>query len=86
MANKNNDKEIYCSFCGKPQDLVLRMIQGNGAYICDRCVDLCMNILEQSGEIQREKIPENQSLAPKDPDQSIAELLKPKEIKAILDE
>ena len=51
MANKNNDKEIYCSFCGKPQDLVLRMIAGNGAYICDRCVDLCMNILEQSGEL-----------------------------------
>ena len=32
MANKTNDKEIYCSFCGKPQDMVLRMIQGNGAY------------------------------------------------------
>ena len=54
MATKNNDKEIYCSFCGKPQDMVLRMIQGNGAYICDRCVDLCMNILEQSGEIERD--------------------------------
>ena len=84
MATKNNDKEIYCSFCGKPQDMVLRMIQGNGAYICDRCVDLCMNILEQSGEIERDN--SKKSLAPKDPDHSIAELLKPKEIKAILDE
>lgn len=84
MANKNNDKEIYCSFCGKPQDMVLRMIQGNGAYICDRCVDLCMNILEQSGEIERDN--NKKPLAPQEPDRSIAELLKPKEIKAILDE
>ena len=85
MANKNNDKEIYCSFCGKPQEMVLRMIAGNGAYICDRCVDLCMNILEQSGEVERETVEQN-SLAPQAPDASIAELLKPKEIKAILDE
>ena len=85
MANKNNEKEIYCSFCGKPQDMVVRMIQGNGAYICDRCVDLCMNILEQSGEVERETVEQN-SLAPQVPDASIAELLKPKEIKAILDE
>lgn len=84
MANKNNDKEIYCSFCGKPQDMVLRMIAGNGAYICDRCVDLCMNILEQSGEIERRE-QENQ-LAPQPPAANLAELLKPKEIKAILDE
>ncbi len=86
MAGKNNDKEIYCSFCGKPQDMVLRMIAGNGAYICDRCVDLCMNILEQSGEVERERPDERQSLAPAVPEASIAELLKPKEIKAILDE
>ena len=85
MANKNNDKEIYFSFCGKPQEMVLRMIAGNGAYICDRCVDLCMNILEQSGEVERETVEQN-SLAPQVPDASIAELLKPKEIKAILDE
>lgn len=84
MANKN-DKEIYCSFCGKPQDLVLRMIQGNGAYICDRCVDLCMHILEQSGELERSSAGAPPS-APRDPDASLAELLKPKEIKAILDE
>lgn len=84
MANKNNDKEIYCSFCGKPQDMVLRMIAGNGAYICDRCVELCMNILEQSGEIERSE-KENQ-LAPQPPVTNLAELLKPKEIKAILDE
>ena len=85
MANKNNDKEIYCSFCGKPQDMVLRLIAGNGAYICDRCVDLCMNILEQSGEIEREYQHDHDNV-PQNTDESIAELLKPKEIKAILDE
>ena len=86
MAGKNNDKEIYCSFCGKPQDMVLRMIAGNGAYICDRCVDLCMNILEQSGEVERESFRDNRGPAPQPPEASLAELLKPKEIKAILDE
>lgn len=88
MANKNNEKDIYCSFCGKPQDMVGRLIAGNGVYICDQCVELCMNILEQSGEIERESEARNE-LAPNKPDEpvaSIAELLKPKEIKAILDE
>ena len=44
----NNDKNIYCSFCGKPQEYVGRLIKGNGSYICDQCVDLCVNILEES--------------------------------------
>ncbi len=87
MASKTGDKEIYCSFCGKPQDMVLRMIAGNSAYICDRCVDLCMNILEQSGELERESFGlEKKPAAPKAPEASLDELLKPKEIKAILDE
>ena len=84
MANKNNDKEIYCSFCGKPQDMVARLIAGNGAYICDRCVELCMNIIEQSGEIRVDR--ETYPSAPQLSDEDFAELLKPKEIKAILDE
>ena len=54
MANKNNDKDIYCSFCGKPQEMVGRLIAGNGVYICDQCIELCMNILEQSGELEHE--------------------------------
>ena len=52
MANKNNDKNIYCSFCGKPEEMTDRLIQGNGVYICDQCVELCMNILEQSDEFE----------------------------------
>ena len=38
MANKddlNRERNIHCSFCGKPQDLAGRLIAGNGVYICD---------------------------------------------------
>ena len=86
MANKNNE-DIYCSFCGKPQEMAGRLIAGNGVYICDRCVELCMNILRESGELEREN--ENKlskSGEPQTPELSVDELLKPKEIKAILDE
>ena len=86
MANKNNE-DIYCSFCGKPQEMAGRLIAGNGVYICDQCVELCMNILRESGELEREN--ENKlskSGEPQTPELSVDELLKPKEIKTILDE
>ena len=86
MANKNNE-DIYCSFCGKPQEMAGRLIAGNGVYICDRCVELCMNILRESGELEREN--ENKlskSGEPQTPELSVDDLLKPKEIKTILDE
>lgn len=86
MANKNNE-DIYCSFCGKPQEMAGRLIAGNGVYICDRCVELCMNILRESGELEREN--ENKlskSGEPQTPELSVDELLKPEEIKTILDE
>ncbi|MEE1061652.1 MAG: ATP-dependent Clp protease ATP-binding subunit ClpX, partial [Ruminococcus sp.] len=86
MANKNNDKEIYCSFCGKPQDLVGRLIAGNGVYICDQCVDLCMNILEQSDEFENSKRPAAPGDLVDDAALELPKLLKPKEIKAMLDE
>ena len=86
MANKNNE-DIYCSFCGKPQEMAGRLIAGNGVYICDQCVELCMNILRESGELEHEN--ENKLSKPGEPqtpELSVNELLKPKEIKAILDE
>ncbi len=44
---KENNK--YCSFCGKPEDLVKRLIAGqNGAYICDECVDICSDMLKDA--------------------------------------
>ncbi len=86
MANKTTEKEIYCSFCGKPQELVGRLIAGNGVYICDQCVDLCMNILEQTDELEADSDYAEAELAKKDAAATIPTLLKPKEIKEILDE
>lgn len=87
MANKNNDKDIYCSFCGKPQEMAGRLIAGNGVYICDQCIELCMNILRESDEIESEYDKSGKSLKPDEPEiPPVTELLKPKEIKAILDE
>ena len=71
-----DEKEIYCSFCGKPQDMVGRLISGNGVYICDQCVDLCMSILEDGFEPAPVQ---NQEL-------EVPTLLKPQKIKDILDE
>ncbi len=86
MANKNNDNDIYCSFCGKPQEMAGRMIAGNGVYICDQCIELCMNILRESGEIEQEHNGIQNNGSANSPVMPDAELLKPKEIKAILDE
>ena len=48
---KNNEtiKNVYCSFCGKPQNSVRKMIAGPGVYICDECIGLCSGILEEEG-------------------------------------
>ena len=45
--NDPSTRTIRCSFCGKPQNLVDRMIAGNHAYICDECVKLCMEIMSE---------------------------------------
>lgn len=45
MSGKNNDKEIRCSFCGKTQDEVLRLVEGPGVYICDRCIEFCHDLV-----------------------------------------
>ena len=46
MAKTDERKTVRCSFCGKRQDEVARIIAGPGAYICNECVHLCMSILE----------------------------------------
>ena len=47
MAGRNDDK-FRCSFCGKTQDQVRKLIAGpNGAYICDECVDICAEIIDE---------------------------------------
>ncbi|MGN1130143.1 MAG: ATP-dependent protease ATP-binding subunit ClpX, partial [Ruminococcus sp.] len=81
MPNKISE-DIYCSFCGKPQELVGRLIKGHGAYICDQCVDLCMSILDEN-DFDTDSDFENEKV---DNSIEVTRLLKPVEIKAILDE
>ncbi|MDO4990883.1 MAG: ClpX C4-type zinc finger protein, partial [Eubacteriales bacterium] len=47
MAKSDDRRSIRCSFCGKPQSLVNRLIAGNGSYICDECVRMCMSIVDE---------------------------------------
>jgi len=42
---KNNDNQICCSFCGKSQDEVTRLVEGPGVYICDNCISFCSSLL-----------------------------------------
>lgn len=76
MPGRMDDK-IRCSFCGKTQDQVRKLIAGtNNVFICDECIDLCAEILDEELEDQ------DQNSA----DLNDINLLKPKEIKAFLDE
>ncbi len=47
MAKNDEHKSVRCSFCGKHQEQVARIIAGPGAYICNECVQLCMSILDE---------------------------------------
>ena len=68
MAKYEDKKTVRCSFCGKAQENVKRIIAGPGVYICDECVGLCSNIIEEEFEemCTEEKAQENQSLSPKE--------------------
>ena len=50
MAKNEDKRSIRCSFCGKPQSLVDRMIAGNSCYICDDCVRMCSSIIDEGGD------------------------------------
>ena len=49
MARNDDRRSIRCSFCGKPQNLTNRLIAGNGSYICDECVRMCLSIIDEDG-------------------------------------
>ena len=52
MAKNDERRSIRCSFCGKPQSMVERLIAGNGSYICDECVRMCSSIIgDEEGEL-----------------------------------
>ena len=46
MAKNNVPKSVRCSFCGKAQENVKKIVAGPGVYICDECIDLCNSIIE----------------------------------------
>ena len=46
MAKNEDKKAVRCSFCGKTQSRVERLIAGNGSFICDECIRLCMSIID----------------------------------------
>lgn len=73
MAKFSDDKnQLKCSFCGKIQDQVKKLVAGPGVYICDECIELCNEIIEE--ELHD------------DVDSDFGEIPKPAEIKAILDQ
>ncbi len=47
MAKNQNEKNVKCSFCGKSQDSVKKIVAGPGVYICDECISLCKSIIEE---------------------------------------
>ena len=77
MAKNDVPKSVRCSFCGKSQDSVKKIVAGPGVYICDECVDLCTSII--AAEVYEE---EEEGYTLNDLDK----IPSPKEIKKILDD
>ena len=76
MASRSDNKPCYCSFCGKSQDMVRKLIAGpNGVFICDECIDICTEIIEDDLDLMEYNEDENG-----------INLIKPKEMKAFLDD
>ncbi|NLY70391.1 MAG: ATP-dependent Clp protease ATP-binding subunit ClpX, partial [Clostridiales bacterium] len=71
MSRYDEKKQLKCSFCGKTQEQVKRLVAGPGVYICDECIELCSEIIEE--EFEESKV-----------DAELNNIPKPKEIKEIL--
>ncbi len=76
MTKNDTPKSVRCSFCGKAQENVRRIVAGPGVYICDECVDLCTSIIEAEGYEEDEEYTLN----------NLDKIPNPKEIKKILDD
>ena len=72
MARYEEKKQLKCSFCGKSQDQVRRLIAGPNVYICDECIELCQEIIQEELDDTIEV--------------DLMDLPKPREIKEILDQ
>lgn len=80
MANRYDDnKPLRCSFCGKTQEMVTRMIAGSGVCICNECIELCQHVLDDEGYVAQKKKPARGE----EPELYIP---KPREMKETLDE
>lgn len=73
MSRYDEKKQLKCSFCGKTQEQVKRLVAGPGVYICDECIELCSEIIEEEFEETRA-------------DAELNDIPKPSEIKEILDQ
>ena len=71
--SKNQERIVKCSFCGKPQEVVKKIIAGPGVYICDECIALCQDIIDEEVYETEEKVEQ-------------VDMLTPAEIKKVLDE
>ncbi|MGI6778816.1 MAG: ATP-dependent Clp protease ATP-binding subunit ClpX [Acetivibrionales bacterium] len=73
MSRYDEKKQLKCSFCGKTQEQVKRLVAGPGVYICDECIELCSEIIEEEFEEAKN-------------DTELNDIPKPKEIKDILNQ
>ncbi|MDX2480537.1 MAG: ATP-dependent Clp protease ATP-binding subunit ClpX [Desulfuromusa sp.] len=74
MSSKDENSQLTCSFCGKSQDEVKKLIAGPTVYICDECIELCNDIIDEESRLDQTSDPKNKQLP------------KPVEIKDTLDE
>ena len=73
MATRRDDNTLTCSFCGKSQKEVKKLVAGPNVYICEECIGLCNDIIAEEVEVQEEHV-------------GHPTILRPSEIKAVLDE
>ena len=75
MANKDSSQALKCSFCGKSQKQVIKLIAGPGVYICDECIELCVEIIEEEKVEKLDTAPEEYLPLPKEINQSLNEFI-----------
>ena len=57
MSKYDENKQLRCSFCGKPQSQVSRLVAGPDVYICDECIGICLDILKEGAEGEGQAAP-----------------------------
>ena len=56
LARMQGEIELVCSFCGKSQSAVKKLVAGPGVYICDECIEFCNEIIKEENEEEKRKI------------------------------